>query len=916
MFQEKILLKEIVRLCFHFNVSRRALAFVQTVKEPTLCLQNLLIRHVLDQGMYEDVLSLYRKLQNLYCGSDNYTYPSVIKACTFLSASQTGKEIHCHILRNGYGDNVVLRTALMDSYAKNGNMEAACHVFDGISKRDLVCWNALLSGYSSNGLDHKAFEVFQEIHMRLNPNLITFVSTIPVCTRLGAFEVGKSIHGLGVKFGLSSDESFLPALISMYSECEDLSAARLLFGSPAEKNVVIWNSMISALTQNKDSGEALKLFQQMCRTHLRPDLVTFISVLPSCDTLVNVGESIHACTIKHGFEHQTSITTALISMYTKIEDLEAAKFLFDQMSHKTCLSWNSIISGYVKNGFPQMVLAALWQMQLEGLKPDSVSIIGALSACSELKDMQSGRAAHGYALRNGYDWNINLLNALLHFYSDSDRFSYTLKLFNVMPLKNIVSWNILIAGAARSYDMTTAIAFLNEMQRENVKFDLVTAITILPNFCQSGDLILGMSIHGMMLKMGFGSDVSLVNALITMYCNCGNLEHAHLLFNGMPVKSIVTWNALVTGHRYCNLHTEVVNLFNQMKIEGQKPNDVTLLNILPSCQSEIQGQSIHAFAIRTGFILHPSLLTSLICMYDGFENLNSCLLLFTESEKRNVVVWNVIMNVLIRNKHARKTCSYFSEMLSLGVEPDSITMLSLISACMLLASLDLAKSIMGYILPKGLESEIFVANALIDLYARCGDLLMAREIFDKMKVKDVVSWSVIINAYGIRGNGNEALNLFSIMEFCGYEPDDITFIGVLSACSHSGLVEEGQKLFKSMVEEYKILPRMEHYACMVDLLARAGYLDEAFEFVKRLPAKPSVSMLESLTGACRVHGNAALGEEIAGLVTELGPESSGSYVVFSNVYAAAGRWSDVFRLRSDMGGTGLTKVPGFSLVEA
>ncbi|KAG9450912.1 hypothetical protein H6P81_010877 [Aristolochia fimbriata] len=405
--------------------------------------------------------------------------------------------------------------------------------------------------------------------------------------------------------------------------------------------------------------------------------------------------------------------------------------------------------------------------------------------------MLLGRAAHGYALQNGYNRNINILNALLHFYTDSDWFSYCLKLFNVMPQKNVVSWNTLIRGAVRNYDIATAVTFLYEMQQKNMKFDLVTVITILPKFYQSDDLILGMSVHGMMLKMGFGSDVSLVNALISMYCNCGNLENAQLLFNVMPVKSIVTWNALMTGYRYCNLNAEVVNLFNQMNIEGEKPNDVTLLNIIPTCQSEIHGQFIHANAIRTGFILDPSLVTTLISI--------------------------------------------------------------------------------------------------------SGDLLMAREIFDRMRVKDVASWSVIINAYRILGFGDEALNLFSVMELYGYKSDDISFIGVLSACSHSGLVEEGRKFFKCMTEKYKVSPRMEHYACTVDLLARAGYLDEALEFVKQLPTKPSVSVVESLTGACRVHGNTALMEEIAGLVAELEPKSSDSYAMLSSVYAAAGRWSDVFR---------------------
>ncbi|XP_077214149.1 pentatricopeptide repeat-containing protein At5g39350-like isoform X2 [Tasmannia lanceolata] len=802
-------------------------------------------------------------------------------------------------------------------YAKVGHIQTSRRVFDGISQRDLISWNALLSGYSLNGLDKEALEVFREILvMGLKPNVSTFVSIIPVCTHLGGPMVGKSIHGFAVKCGVYLEESVVPALISMYAGCEDLSAAQILFGLLPARNVIAWNAMISACTQNRKFNEAFDVFRLMCQEDMTPNLVTLVSILPSCGNLVNIqyGESVHAYGMKIGLMQQVSIATCLMSVYAKLGDIDAARFLFDGMSKKNILSWNSIISSYIHNGLSDMGLVALHEMQLSGIIPDSVTMVSILSACAQLGDLPSGKSAHAYCLRNGFSLNLNVLNALLALYSDCGQFSSSLELFHNIPIRNVISWNTLISGCVRNGDKGTAIACLRQMQQEDVRFDLVTVISILPIFCLAEDLVEGTTIHGHASKTGYGSDVSLVNALISMYVNCGDLEAGQLLFDCMPFRSVVSWNALITGYRNHNLFREVMVLFDQMKFEDQKPNSVTLLNLLSICKSELQGKSIHAYAVRT-CILESPLVTSLICMYDKFENINSCCKLFELADKRNVVVWNAMMSMYVKSKRAERTLIYFHEMLWMETEPNSVTILALVSACVQLGSIELAECITAYIICKGFDKDIFVSNALIDMYARCGNILVAKKIFDSMNKKDAVSWSVLINGYGMHGDGDAALALFSEMKCRGVRPDEITFIGILSACSHSGLVDIGQMLFNSMMEEYHIIPRMEHYACMVDLFARTGHLDEAYDFIKRLPFKPSANILESLLGACSVHGNTELGEEIGRLLNELEPENSGSYVMLANIYSAAGRWIDASILRSDMEGRGLRKVPGFSLTE-
>ena len=423
-----------------------------------------------------------------------------------------------------------------------------------------------------------------------------------------------------------------------------------------------------------------------------------------------------------------------------------------------------------------------------------------------------------------------------------------------------------------------------------------------------------MSLHGYTIKTGFACDVSLVNALISMYSNCGHINAGKFLFEVMPWRSIVSWNALMTGYRYHNLQNEVIASFCQMIWEGQKPNYVTLLNLLPACSTLLQGKSIHAFAVRTGIIVEIPIITSLISMYARYEITNSYLFLFGMGEKKDIALWNAVMSAYIKTRNAKEVVTFFCELLHARVEPDFITFLSLISACVQLSCLNLSNSIMAYIIQKGFDKHIVISNALIDLYARCGNISIAKKIFEDLPSKDAVSWSAMINGYGLHGDSNAALALLSQMKHSGIRPDGCTYTSVLSACSHGGFADQGWMIFNSMVEE-GVPPRMEHYACMVDLLGRTGQLSEAYNFVEKLPCKPSISLLESLLGACRVHGNVELGEKISRLLFQLDPKNSGSYVMLYNIYAAAGRWMDANRVRSDMEERQLRKLPGFSLVE-
>lgn len=908
---------ELLRHCFHLGAPQLALHIFERIGKPSLFLQNLMIRSLCDDGLFQDVLGLYQRCQIFSCASDNFTFPFVIKACSVLGALQIGKEIHCVVLRTGFGDNLVVQTALVDFYAKNGQTAIARLVLDKIPQPDLVSWNALISGLCLYGLDQEVFEVFHEIRVSgLKPNVSTLASVIPLCSRLGNLQIGKSLHGFALKCGYFMDEFLTPALISMYAGGEDLCVARDMFDCLLKKNVTVWNAMISAYSKNQKPDDAFDLFKKMFQEGTQPNMVTFVSIIPSCEIYGRIwhGESIHVCVIKSGLGNQLSVVTSLLSMYAKLGYLNSAKYLFDRMPHRSLLSWNSMVSGYVYNGLWDASLAAFCQMQLAGFDPDAVSIVSILSSCSELHAILLGKSVHAFSIKNGIDLNLNVSNALMVFYSDCRKLSSSFNLFRRLTIRNSVSWNALISGCVHNGEAESAIVLLHQMQQEHMDLDLVTLISVLPCYNEAENLVQGMAIHTYAVKAGFDSDFSLANALISMFMNCGEFDAGMLIFQNIPRRNVVSWNALFTGCRYHNLQNEFFVLFGQMIEENVQPNHVTLLSILPLCCTHNQGKSIHAYAARSGIIVETPFLTSLILMYARFENTSSCLLLFQMGEQRNISLWNAIISALVQSREAKIAISLFRELLRMEMAPDYVTALSLTSACVQLNNLNLANSTMAYITHMGFDKDVAVCNALIDMYASCGDIPYARKIFEGLLQRDEISWSVMINGYALYGDGEAALNLFSQMRLLGLKLDDITYVSVLSACSHAGLVEEGRMIFNSMVEN-GIIPRMEHYACMVDLLGRTGHLDEAYDIIKSLPHKSFVNLLESLLASCLSHGCVELGEEIGRLLLEMDPQNSGPYVILYNLYAANERWADADRVRSNMERKQIIKVPGFSLVE-
>lgn len=338
------------------------------------------------------------------------------------------------------------------------------------------------------------------------------------------------------------------------------------------------------------------------------------------------------------------------------------------------------------------------------------------------------------------------------------------------------------------------------------------------------------------------------------------------------------------------------------------PSSVSLLHV---------GKAIHSHILRRGFESQVHVATTLVDFYAKFGLVFHTRRVFDGMPEKNVVSWSAMIGCYAKNNRPFEALELFHGMMEEVHDnfPNSVTMVSVLQACAALSALGQGKVLHAYILRKGLNSIISVVNALVTMYAKCGSLEAACRVFHRMSRKDIVSWNSMISGYGIHGFGREAIQLFEELTDAGVEPNIITFVSVLGACSHVGLVEEGKSFFESMVRKYNIIPSVEHYACMVDLLGRAGQLDEAANIIEMMRIEPDPVVWGSLLGACRIHGNVELAERASIRLFELEPLNAGNYVLLADIYAEARMWDNVDGVKKVLEARGLRKVPGCSWIE-
>ncbi|KAL5723872.1 hypothetical protein ACHQM5_007213 [Ranunculus cassubicifolius] len=685
------------------------------------------------------------------------------------------------------------------------------------------------------------------LHINPRTSFTAYVETcntlLKSCSTLGRIQAGTTLHGHVIKMGISSDKYIAIKLLNMYLTCKRTREVDRILDEFGGFNLVAWNYMIAAKFQEGEVDDACKVFDEMP-------------------------------------ERNEVSWSSLISGLMRYGRVEEAVLYFDRNPFRDVVSWTAMMNGFVQNGLNVEALKLFREMLEFSVVPNAVTFTSVIKACIRLSDFVFAKSLLGLIVRCGFENNVSICNSMitlslrmgemgiakkvfnemeerdvvswtsiLDVYIEMGEMEEARRIFEKMPQKNEVSWSAMIARYSQNGNAEEALNLYRQMILQGFKPNLSCYSSILTSSAILAELQLGMCIHGHTIKNGMEREAFIGTPLIDMYSKCGKIEDGRSVFDSISEKNVVSWNSMISG-----------------------------------------------------------------CSVNG--QLEEAEILFEKLPNRNISSWNTMISGYIYNQHCCRALEVFREMLLSGEIPNEITLSSVLSACASLASLEKGKGMHGKIIKLGLQYKVYMGTALTDMYAKSGDIDSSRKVFNRMHEKNEISWTAMIQALAENGFAEESVHLFEKMEkTSAVIPTDLMFLAILFACAHCGLVDKAFGYFESMEKVYGIKPRGRHYTCMVDLLARSGRLSEAEAFIKAMPFQPEANAWASLLSACSRYNNEEMAKRTARKLWEFANESSVGHILLSNIYASAGRWSDVSKIRKLMKEKKLRKTGGCSWVE-
>ncbi|XVF31504.1 hypothetical protein REPUB_Repub16aG0151600 [Reevesia pubescens] len=552
-----------------------------------------------------------------------------------------------------------------------------------------------------------------------------------------------------------------------------------------------------------------------------------------------------------------------IARFAREGQIENARKVFDELPNKTVDSWNSIIAGYFQNNQPNEAQLLFSKM------PE----------------------------RNTVSWN-----GLISGYIRNGMVSEAREVFDKMPERNVVSWTAMVRGYVKEGMMAEAESLFWLMPEKN----LVSWTVMLGGLIQEGRIDEARRLYDILPE----KDVVARTNMVAGYCKEGRLSEAREIFDEMPQRNVISWTTMITGYVQNNRVDVARKLFEVMPVKNEVSWTAMLMGYAQCGRIEAALELFEAMPVKSVVTCN-----ALIFKFGQNGEVSKARRLFDEMEVKDDGTWSGMIKVYEKKGFELKALDLFILMQIEGFRPNFPSLISILSVCASLASLDHGRQVHAQLVRSQFDVEVYVASVLITMYIKCGDLVKAKLVFDRFPSKDIVMWNSMISGYAQHGLGEEALQIFQSMFSSGMVLDDITFVGVLTACSYTGKVKEGLEIFESMKSKYLVEPKTEHYACMVDLLGRAGNVNEAMNLIEKMPMEADACIWGSLLGACRSHAKLDLAEVAAKKLLQLEPENSGPYILLSNIYASQGKWSDVADLRKNMRARCVKKSPGSSWIE-
>ncbi|XP_068649274.1 putative pentatricopeptide repeat-containing protein At1g77010, mitochondrial [Aristolochia californica] len=744
---------------------------------------------------------------------------------------------------------------------------------------------------------------------------------------------GQKHHPFCDKFqNPSLDIAALNCTIVRLSRSGDLVSACQAFNEMPLRDVISWNSLMSAYLYNEHPESALRIFPEMQSLGFKPTPTSFSIAISSCATLsaLDQGKQIHGLSIKASYSSNVFVGTGLITMYSKCHVSECLPRVFNEINAPNVASWNALISGFVRNN------------QID----------------------EAHQVFNRMPSQNVISWT-----ALMDGYIEVGKVEAAFELFSAMPAKNPVSWTVMLNGLVSAGNFEKVIELFTEMQRDGVQATGESLASVL-NACSSTKSVKkGKKVHAHVIKVGYDIKEVVEASLVSMYVCCLKIDEAKLEFDKMNVKYMKSWNFLICGYIYNNQVDKARSFFDQMGIE----DPVVLSSIISGYLSD---NRIDEAAEMISKVPEPTLETVTTLMSAFIENgrldeaeklfyrmperdvvaytallsgyvkeglFSNAWKLFKEMPEHNVVSYNVMVAGLIHwgkvmeayelfcKSHEQDEISWrhmikgyvqsgfhveafslYHQMILSGILPSESMIATLLTACTSLSLLSCGEQIHVAAIKYGVELCLVVANSLINMYGKCGGVRKVKSIFENMPEHDLVTWNALIYVYAVNGLSMEVMQLFEKMRSMGVKPDRVTFLGILSACSHNGLIHEAWGYFNSMRSDYGMVPEMAHYSCIVDLLCKMGFIEHAEKLVDSMLFEPDCVIWTSLLTGCQFNINIEIAERAATKLLQLNPEDPLPYLHLGRMYQLTGRLDELENLRSKLNRARSSKTPGCS----
>ncbi|PNT73101.1 hypothetical protein BRADI_2g53235v3 [Brachypodium distachyon] len=916
----------------------------------------------------QEALNLFRDAHR-NMADDTYAFMFSLRACAGLAWPWTGAQLHGLVIRKGFEFHAYVHTSLINTYVVCGCLVDARMAFDEMPVKNVVSWNVMITGFAGRGEIEYARLLFERMPSRnvvswtglidgytrschsveavallrrmmaegISPTEITVLAVVPAISDIGRILMGETLHGYCEKNGLVLDIRVGNSLIDLYAKIGSIqSSLKVFHGMLNRRNLVSWTSIISGFAMHGLSTEAVELFAEMRRSGIRPNRVTFLSVLNACS---------HGGLVEQGVEFFKS----MVYEYNINPEIKHFGCIIDMLGRAGRLCEAEQVIG----GLPMEVNSIVWRTLL--------------ACCSKYGEVEMGKRAMKKILHtereSGGDFVVvsNMLTELGRF-SDAERSRKLLDERNAVKVPGLAlvvyeqieapttyPSNIMLRGLAQSDVPEEATAFYKKARGKGMEPDNLTFPFVLKACARISALKEGKQMHNHVLKLGLLSDIFVSNALIHLYAACAHLCCARSVFDEMLVKDVVSWNSLISGYSQCNRLKEVLALFKLMHDGGVKADKVTMVKVVSACtrlrdwsMADCLVRYIEDYCIEVDIYLGNTLihyygrrgrlqsaekvffnmkdrntvtLNAMITTYSKGGDLVLARKMFDGIPKKDLISWSSMICGYSQASHFSDALELFRQMQRAKMKPDAIVIASVLSACAHLGALDLGKWIHDYVRRNKIKADTIMHNSLIDMYAKCGSTEEAFLVFKEMKEKDTLSWNSIILGLANNGSAEDALSVFHTMLAEGFQPNGVTLLGVLIACTNANLVEEGLNYFDSMRSAHNMEPQMKHYGCVVDLLGRAGQLEKAMRFITEMPIAPDPVVYRVLLGACKTHGDLAIAEVVTRKLIELDPGNSGDYTLLSNTYASADRWNDAMKIRQQMEDTHARKSPACSVVD-